>query len=39
MKNSQETFTKQDIEYLQHCLVLAEEVLNAGDEPFGSILA
>ncbi|MCC8360415.1 nucleoside deaminase [Salinimicrobium sediminilitoris] len=38
MKNSQETFTKQDIEHLKHCLALAEEALNAGDEPFGSIL-
>jgi tRNA(Arg) A34 adenosine deaminase TadA len=27
-----------DLKHLKHCLVLAEEALKAGDEPFGSIL-
>lgn len=30
--------TKKDTEHLNHCLALAREALNAGDEPFGSIL-
>lgn len=38
MKNPQHNFTENDIEHLKHCLVLAKEALNAGDEPFGSIL-
>lgn len=27
-----------DIRYLERCIVLAEEALHAGDEPFGSVL-
>ncbi|SHF78711.1 tRNA(Arg) A34 adenosine deaminase TadA [Salegentibacter echinorum] len=30
--------TKKDTEHLRYCLSLAKEALNAGDEPFGSIL-
>lgn len=30
--------TEKDTEHLKHCLALAKEALNAGDEPFGSIL-
>lgn len=30
--------TEKDTEHLNHCLTLAKEALNAGDEPFGSIL-
>lgn len=30
--------TKQDRTYLQRCVALAEEALDAGDEPFGSIV-
>ena len=29
----------QDIRHLRRCVALAEEALNAGDEPFGSLLA
>lgn len=36
MSNS--NFTEQDISFLNRCLELAEEALNAGDKPFGSIL-
>jgi len=35
---SDSTFTKTDLMFLKHCLGLAEEALNAGDQPFGSIL-
>ncbi|MEO5967562.1 MAG: nucleoside deaminase [Ferruginibacter sp.] len=31
-------FTKADLKFFKHCLVLAEEALKAGDQPFGSIL-
>lgn len=37
MKISTE-LTDIEIKHLKHCLILAEEALNAGDEPFGSIL-
>ena len=30
--------TAQDRQYLQQCVDLAEEALDAGDEPFGSVL-
>lgn len=30
--------TNKDTAHLNHCLTLAKEALNAGDEPFGSIL-
>ncbi len=32
------TLTQTDIKHLKHCLSLAEEAVNAGDKPFGSIL-
>lgn len=38
MKNLKYKITENDLEHLKHCLVLAEEALKAGDEPFGSIL-
>ncbi len=31
-------FTEKELEYLNHCVELAEKALEAGDEPFGSIL-
>lgn len=31
-------FTEIDLKFLKQCLSLAEEALNAGDQPFGSIL-
>ncbi|WP_026837527.1 nucleoside deaminase [Gillisia sp. JM1] len=37
MKTSTE-LNDTDLKHLKHCLVLAEEALKAGDEPFGSIL-
>ncbi|MGB3774276.1 MAG: nucleoside deaminase [Leeuwenhoekiella sp.] len=37
-KNSNAVFTNQDKKFFKHCLDLAEEALEAGDEPFGSIL-
>ena len=30
--------TETDLQHLQQCLVLAEKALQAGDEPFGSLL-
>ncbi|CAM4094362.1 nucleoside deaminase [Gillisia hiemivivida] len=33
-----ENLSGEDLKHLKHCLALAEEALNAGDEPFGSIL-
>lgn len=36
--DSETMFTTKDLEFLKHCLSLAEEALNAGDQPFGSIL-
>jgi tRNA(Arg) A34 adenosine deaminase TadA len=30
--------TENDLKHLEHCLSLAKEALDAGDEPFGSIL-
>lgn len=38
MKNTKSNFTKSDVEHLKHCLALAKEAFEAGDEPFGSIL-
>jgi len=35
---SKDEFTETDLKFLAHCLELAEEALNAGDQPFGSIL-
>lgn len=31
-------FTQTDLKFFDHCLELAEEALEAGDQPFGSIL-
>jgi len=31
-------FTQTDLKFFDHCLGLAEEALEAGDQPFGSIL-
>ncbi|PWH85034.1 nucleoside deaminase [Brumimicrobium oceani] len=36
--NTETVFTETDIKFLRHCLVLAEEALQAGDQAFGSIL-
>lgn len=36
--NNSARLTEQDISFLNRCLELAEEALNAGDKPFGSIL-
>lgn len=36
MSNSK--ITENDLNHLRYCVVLAEEALEAGDEPFGSIL-
>lgn len=36
--NSAAEFTPVDLNFLKRCLVLAEEALEAGDQPFGSIL-
>ncbi|MCG2460109.1 nucleoside deaminase [Flavobacteriaceae bacterium F89] len=36
--DSDAEFTQMDLKFLKHCLGLAEEALNAGDQPFGSIL-
>lgn len=38
MGNYQTTLTEADIKHLEHCLLLAEEAVKAGDKPFGSIL-
>lgn len=38
MNTSENQLTKDNLKHLEHCLSLAEEALNAGDEPFGSIL-
>lgn len=39
MKHSKtQEITQNDLNHLKQCLSLAEEALNAGDEPFGSIL-
>ncbi|SCY19525.1 MafB19-like deaminase [Nonlabens sp. Hel1_33_55] len=35
---STSTITEAEIEYMKLCLSLAQESLDAGDEPFGSIL-
>ena len=32
------TLTEQDLRYLRRCVALAEESLNQGDQPFGSVL-
>lgn len=36
--HSDAVFTAQDLTFLKRCLTLAEEALDAGDQPFGSIL-
>ena len=33
-----DTITEDDLKHLRHCLRLAEDALEAGDQPFGSIL-
>lgn len=41
IQNSTESdpeFTQIDLQFLKRCLMLAEEALEAGDQPFGSIL-
>lgn len=38
MENPKYMITENDLKHLEHCVVLAEEALKAGDEPFGSIL-
>ena len=38
MKDDTGTFTENDLKHLEHCLALAKEAFEAGDEPFGSIL-
>lgn len=35
---SSKLLTETDLPHLRHCLQLAEEALQAGDEPFGSVL-
>lgn len=32
------TLSEQDLRYLRRCVALAEESLNEGDQPFGSVL-
>ena len=36
--DSDSEFTQMELKFLKHCLSLAEEALDAGDQPFGSIL-
>ncbi|MGB3801671.1 MAG: nucleoside deaminase [Lewinella sp.] len=36
--NPETVFTPTDLKLFEHCLRLAEEALQAGDQPFGSIL-
>ena len=38
MSATPQPLTETDLPHLRHCLALAEEALNAGDEPFGSVL-
>jgi tRNA(Arg) A34 adenosine deaminase TadA len=38
LKKHKSNFTEKDLTHLEHCLVLAEDALEAGDQPFGSIL-
>jgi tRNA(Arg) A34 adenosine deaminase TadA len=38
IENSKAELTEKDLKYLKQCLILAEDALMAGDEPFGSIL-
>lgn len=38
MNKASEELTEKDVNHLKRCLALAREALNAGDEPFGSIL-
>ncbi len=38
MENSSRNFDENDLKHFRHCLALAQEALDAGDEPFGSIL-
>ena len=38
MRNANNTLTENDINHLKYCLTLANESLQAGDKPFGSIL-
>ncbi|PKR80351.1 nucleoside deaminase [Brumimicrobium salinarum] len=37
-KKGAASFTQTDLRFLKHCLGLAKEALEAGDQPFGSIL-
>lgn len=38
MKDESNMITETDWQHLRHCLRLAEEALEAGDQPFGSVL-
>lgn len=38
MNKATEELTEKDLNHLRRCLALAREALDAGDEPFGSIL-
>lgn len=38
MNTTDSEFTQTDLNFFKHCLTLAEEALDAGDQPFGSIL-
>src|SRR5699024_7174865 len=38
MMNSTEKFSTSELALLRQCITLAEEALDAGDQPFGSIL-
>ena len=38
MKHKDDSITESDLKHLRHCLQLAETALEAGDQPFGSVL-
>ncbi|MDX1362989.1 nucleoside deaminase [Arenibacter latericius] len=38
MNNAKDSLSEIDLQHLAHCLSLAEEAVNAGDKPFGSLL-
>ena len=38
MKQANNTISESDLKHLRHCLRLAKTALEAGDQPFGSIL-
>ncbi|NVO32674.1 nucleoside deaminase [Hymenobacter lapidiphilus] len=38
MPHPSKFLTETDLQHLRHCLALAEQALEAGDEPFGSVL-